>query len=778
MATESTRPQYADDASEIRAFLEVLIGDFMDGFIELRPIKPDGQPGRQRFIPVGEIDDAIERILELRDSADVYIGAVPRAEEKGTGESVRAVHCLWADIDSEESVRAADDFALSPSLSVLSGTEGNRHNYYLLDERIEPEYAERLTLALAKELRSDKRVADRARILRPPTTFNHKHKPLTRTRLIACDRERRYSVAEVVEALGESIGIGSEPTKTSSGKKPQKVSNRTERVLDLLEGVHRSGNGWKALCPAHGDTRPSLSVGESEDGRCLVNCFAGCSERQILTAIGLTKEDLMPAKKKDRAASRLLDLAEGAGVEPFVSPGGETYIAIKVSGHNETWPLASVEAGRWLRQLHYEAHQEALADETVASAIATLDARAQFEGIEYEVHRRIAGGPDRVVIDRGDKDWTAISVTASGWEVVDDHDTHFHRDRSILELPIPRPGNIEDLREFANCANDRSWMMLVGFAVMCFHPAGPYPIAYPTGEQGSAKSTLSRLIASLVDPRKAPLIMGAPPVRDLASMASSVRLVGFDNVSKISPNLSDALCQLATGAGYRARQLYTDAEPFILEFKRPILLNGIGQVANRPDLLDRVALIELSPISPENRRTESEFQAAWEVARPGILGALLDGVSAALSHADEVEVPGYPRMADFARWGEAAGRAFGWEPGAFTEALEGSRGDLLEGSADAYPEIGVLLDFMEERETWTGSASELLAELTRIADDTIGTGGRHWPKRADTLSNRLIQHAPLLRDHGLEIKRWREAGGKRNRRITIDRDTGTQGDAS
>jgi hypothetical protein len=83
-------------------------------------------------------------------------------------------------------------------------------------------------------------------------------------------------------------------------------------------------------------------------------------------------------------------------------------------------------------------------------------------------------------------------------------------------------------------------------------------------------------------------------------------------------------------------------------------------------------------------------------------------------------------------------------------ALEAGRDDLL-GGADAYPEIGVSVDFMEARETWTRSASGLLAELTAIAEDTIGTASRHWPKRADTLSNRLVQHAPLLGTHGLEI---------------------------
>jgi len=304
---------------------------------------------------------------------------------------------------------------------------------------------------------------------------------------------------------------------------------------------------------------------------------------------------------------------------------------------------------------------------------------------------------------------------------------------------------------------------------MCFHPRGPYPIAFPTGEQGSAKSTLSRLVNSLTDPRKAPLIMGAPSVRELAAIAASVWVVGFDNVSKVPQALSDALCQLATGAGYRTRQLYTDAEPFILDLKRPILLNGIGQVANRPDLLDRIALIELAQISPEKRRTEEDLWADWDGVRPRVLGAVLDGVSSALGRAEDVELNGHPRMADFARWGEAAGIAFGWQPSAFTAALESGRDDLLEGSADAHPVVGAVLAFMEvdAREDWSGTPTELLTVLTTsVADDTI-TGSRDWPKRADTLSNRLIEHAPLLRSHGIEVTRGREGGGKRKRFIRL-----------
>ena len=164
-------------------------------------------------------------------------------------------------------------------------------------------------------------------------------------------------------------------------------------------------------------------------------------------------------------------------------------------------------------------------------------------------------------MDLGDTTWRAIEITREGWEVVENPDVHFIRDATTQALPEPVPGgSIEELRQFANCADEGSWIRLCGFLVMCFHPQGPYPVAYPTGEQGSAKSTLSRLICSLVDPRVAPLSMGGQSIRDLAVLANSVWLAAFDNVSKVSPAFADGLCQLSTGGGYRTRKLYSDGE--------------------------------------------------------------------------------------------------------------------------------------------------------------------------------------------------------------------------
>jgi len=62
--------------------------------------------------------------------------------------------------------------------------------------------------------------------------------------------------------------------------------------LELLQGVKPNGQGYEALCPAHNDKNPSLSVSEGEDGRILLKCFGGCSYDDILKAMGLVSRDL------------------------------------------------------------------------------------------------------------------------------------------------------------------------------------------------------------------------------------------------------------------------------------------------------------------------------------------------------------------------------------------------------------------------------------------------------------------------------------------------------
>jgi putative DNA primase/helicase len=64
-----------------------------------------------------------------------------------------------------------------------------------------------------------------------------------------------------------------------------------EALLTRLKGLRRNGSGWQALCPAHADKNPSLSV-NVRDGRILVHCHAGCSQEAVCAELGIEAREL------------------------------------------------------------------------------------------------------------------------------------------------------------------------------------------------------------------------------------------------------------------------------------------------------------------------------------------------------------------------------------------------------------------------------------------------------------------------------------------------------
>jgi putative DNA primase/helicase len=64
-----------------------------------------------------------------------------------------------------------------------------------------------------------------------------------------------------------------------------------EEVLARLAAARRSGSGWQALCPAHADKNPSLSV-HIRDNKILLHCHAGCSQKAVLAALGIETPEL------------------------------------------------------------------------------------------------------------------------------------------------------------------------------------------------------------------------------------------------------------------------------------------------------------------------------------------------------------------------------------------------------------------------------------------------------------------------------------------------------
>jgi hypothetical protein len=340
--------------------------------------------------------------------------------------------------------------------------------------------------------------------------------------------------------------------------------------------------------------------------------------------------------------------------------------------------------------------------------------------------------------------------------------------RSAGMRPLPEPvsgGSVEALRDFLNVQSDADFVLVVAWALACLRDNGPYPVMVLSGEQGSAKSTFSAILRSLLDPNMAPLRALPREDRDLFIAASNGHLLAFDNLSGLSGWTSDTLCRLATGGAFAVRQLYTDQDEVLFEAARPVILNGIEDIVTRPDLADRALFLTLEPIPEERRRSEAELWAAFELERARILGALLDAVVEGLRRLPETRLPKLPRMADFALWASACENAL-WPAGTFWSAYCGNRTEAVEGVIDADPIAAAVRAMMTTRTEWTGTASDLLGALAEVAGERIAKA-KSWPDSPRALAGRLRRAATFLRSIGIEIDFHRGKGRERTRKIHI-----------
>src|SRR5438876_1403761 len=413
--------------------------------------------------------------------------------------------------------------------------------------------------------------------------------------------------------------------------------------------------------------------------------------------------------------------------ELFHTTAGTAFADIVVDGHRETWPIRNKRFRGWLRRRYYHATGGAASAAEIRSALDLLEAQAQFDGPAIAVHVRIAEHAGHIYLDLADEEWRAVDIGPDGWRVIGCPPVRFRRPAGMLPLPVPQQGgSIASLNSFLNLASRDDFVLIVAWLLAALRSGGPYPLLAISGEQGSAKTVLSKLLKALIDPNAAPVRSLSREERELMIAANNGYLLAFDNVSGLPVWLSDTLCRLASGGSFAVRQLYSDDGEVLFEAARPILLNGIEEVISRPDLGDRAILLTLAPIGEAQRRPESELWREFEIARPRIMGALLDAAVHGLHALGRVNLDRLPRMADFALWATACETAL-WPAGTFARAYAANRRAAIESIIEADPIATRVRALMIDRTMWTGSASDLLrlcAERSR-ADILSGTA---WAK--------------------------------------------------
>ncbi len=271
------------------------------------------------------------------------------------------------------------------------------------------------------------------------------------------------------------------------------------------------------------------------------------------------------------------------------------------------------------------------------------------------------------------------------------------------------------------------------------------------GPKGAAKTAFEDLVKQLLDPSILGNLTLPRTTEQLVQQLMHNFLTYYDNVSILPEWLSNDLCRAVTGTASSKRELYSDDDDVIYQYKRPIGFNGINLAATRSDLLDRGLIIELERIKPENRRSfEQDIKPELERITPELLGFILDTIVKVLELKSRggIKLKSMSRMADFEIACEMISRCLGYDEGEFIKAYDENKGigtsQVLEGSSVARAIIGM----MESNDTWSGTATLLLSDLeeeaAKLKIDILKD--KSWPKAPHILSRRLNEIKPNLEE--------------------------------
>ena len=124
-----------------------------------------------------------------------------------------------------------------------------------------------------------------------------------------------------------------------------------EEVIGKFDNARQQRDGsYLALCPAHDDNEPSLSISGGDDGRTLLHCHAGCPADAVCAAIGIGLNDLFADSPVSNPTSRRIEAeydyrdSDGELLYQVVRFEGKDFRQRRQGGNGEwIWNLGGVD---------------------------------------------------------------------------------------------------------------------------------------------------------------------------------------------------------------------------------------------------------------------------------------------------------------------------------------------------------------------------------------------------------------------------------------------------
>ncbi len=491
------------------------------------------------------------------------------------------------------------------------------------------------------------------------------------------------------------------------------------------------------------------------------------SEVQVTDSVNTSGTQAAKAKDEISKAEALIKMAM-ANCEFFRDEMHRPFATIDINGKKRTIKVNSCDFRAYLRRLNNQVNQHIANRTTIETAVEHLISFCLYDGEIKPVFIRIAGLENDIYVDIGDQSYQTIKISDTGWSVISNPPVKFVRSQSQGELPVPvKGGSVLALRRFLPLMHDEDFIMVTSWLVSSFSARGPYAMLILDGAQGSGKSTMVRVLRSLIDPSKASNRLIPATGRDLAINAINTWVLEFDNMSGCPRWMSDVLCSIATEGTYATRMLYTDDNEMVFRVMRPVMLSSVDDLKPESDMAQRAVAIHLQHMKPKYRKPDEVFWEEFNESKPSIFGAILDAVAAALRNKKSIENMEYPRMADFTRFSVAAASGLPWSAENFLAAYAGNINSIGNAQLEGDPVVAVIAFMMKEDRELILSATEVFnfMEAQQWISEKIRKSDA-WPKTVNSLKSRLTRVSTFLVAQGIEMNlNYRDRNSSRKYRF-------------
>ena len=455
----------------------------------------------------------------------------------------------------------------------------------------------------------------------------------------------------------------------------------------------------------------------------------------------------------------------------------EVYAVVEINGHLETVELSSGRAIYWLNHMCQTNNVGGVhGDEFFKNILSVIIAEAQMSDTPREkIYTRAAFVQNTMYYDLGTTDWTFIKMTSDRMEVIPyaENMPMFRRSQSLSRQTATNPGTTDALDQLVKLLRIKDVDVFKVHLVTMFLPHITSPIMSFDGAAGSMKTTTTAAIKRIVDPSGSEVEDNCTAMArndDLVLQLYNRYMTAFDNVTRIDQNTSDILCRAVTGCSNSKRQLYTNADETILNFRTKIVMNGIVMIPEFPDLQDRMISYDRYPIEENQRLTGKEFHTRLNALLPSVLGCVLTILQKAIQCS--VEIHPRTRLADFEAWGEKISQAMGNEPNTFLQKFYEKQRQTSIAARDVHPIVAAIEKMMEDREEYENTTSRCFSELKTVAHSMeIESDSRfvQFPKAPNKLREEITKVMPILGKIGImvDFSSYTKADGKYTKNSSV-----------